>query len=150
MTMQTITVLFFANLRESTGSRRASLEIPEGMKVAELNTFLGEAVQLTLAAEDAAVESNRHPPDARLNVVLHLTGAGRADVCAAAAAHALLFVVARRTPELVGNDGLCGGELGGVGPLDEGRNGFLQLAEFWGSHHLSSLSAASAYRSRRP
>ena len=61
-----LVVLFFAHLKEKTGTSKAAVLLPEGASVADLKTHLvGLYPQLELAMPHVVVAVNRHfAPDA--------------------------------------------------------------------------------------
>jgi molybdopterin converting factor subunit 1 len=64
MTPMTITVLYFASLREQAGAGRQTLELPEGLRVRDLARHL-EAAQpgLRLAGALCAINERYAAPD---------------------------------------------------------------------------------------
>jgi len=55
--MNQITVLFFATMRDHTGERRITLQVPEGCTVGELKTLIGERYPRAQGALEATLVS---------------------------------------------------------------------------------------------
>ncbi|RME06054.1 MAG: MoaD/ThiS family protein [Anaerolineae bacterium] len=81
--MNQITVLFFATMRDHTGVKRITLELPEGSTLADLKALIGEkypraqgALQATLASinREFAVDEDVIPDGAEVAFFPQVSG----------------------------------------------------------------------------
>lgn len=81
--MNEITILFFATMRDHTGERKISLNVPENIQVSGLKTLLAErypqasgALEATLVSinRDYAFDEDRIPAGAEVAMFPHVSG----------------------------------------------------------------------------